>query len=64
MATAGTMRIELAKPRVSGETKRKPRGESVVFLVARDRLEGGRGRGEGRGGKGTVGARKWARDGV
>jgi len=59
------MRTKLARPRVSGETKRKPRGESVVFLVARDRLlEGGRGRGEGRGGKGTVGARKWARDGV
>jgi hypothetical protein len=58
------MRTKLARPRVSGETKRKPRGESEVFLVARDRLEGERGRGEGRGGKGTVGARKWARDGV
>ncbi|RMJ15973.1 hypothetical protein CDV36_004336 [Fusarium kuroshium] len=48
----------MAKPRVSGETKRKSRGRIGGVLVARDRLEGGRGGGEGRGGKGTVGARK------
>lgn len=52
------MHTKMAKPRVSGETKRKSRGRIGGVLVARDRLEGGRGGGEGRGGKGTVGARK------
>lgn len=45
------MHAEMARPRVSGEVERKTRGELLVFSVARDRLEEGRG-GGGKGGEG------------